>query len=74
MLIIVFSFVTGIVADRGEDWSTIVFRAGVVAAMQPVEYAKTLIQLGYEPIPPKPTTTFFGKPALGLPSVFQYSK
>jgi len=54
------------------SWSNIVFRSGTVTALHPVDYAKTLIQLGYEPIAAKPTRTFFGRPALGLPNVFQY--
>jgi len=54
------------------SWSNIIFRAGTVTALHPVDYCKTLIQLGYEPIAAKPTRTFFGRPALGLPSVFQY--
>lgn len=56
------------------SWSNIVFRSGTVTALHPVDYAKTLIQLGYEPIAAKPTRTFFGRPALGLPNVFQYSE
>ena len=55
------------------SWATVVYRSGVVVAMQPVEYAKTLIQLGHEPLSPWPTRTWLGKPALGLPGVFQYS-
>lgn len=31
-------------------------------------------KIGYEPIPPQPTHTFFGKPALKLPNIFQYGK
>ena len=38
----------------------------------PIEYAKVLIQIGYEPIPPRRTTTIFNRPALSLPNVFQY--
>lgn len=33
-----------------------------------------IIQIGYEPIPPKPTVTIFGKPALKLPNAFTYGK
>ncbi|XP_015438000.1 PREDICTED: mitochondrial carrier homolog 2-like [Dufourea novaeangliae] len=40
----------------------------------PFEYAKVLIQIGHEPILPRPTTTFFRQPALALPNVFQYVK
>lgn len=54
------------------SWGNIIFRCGIVTATHPIDYAKTLIQLGYEPIAPKPTTTFLGRPALGLPSVFKY--
>lgn len=32
------------------------------------------LQIGYEPIPPKPTVTLFGNPALKLPNAFTYSK
>ena len=63
-----------LVATEEISWSNIIFRAGTVTALHPVDYCKTLIQLGYEPIAAKPTRTFFGRPALGLPSVFQYSK
>lgn len=39
----------------------------------PLDYAKTLMQLGHEPFSPVPTKTFLTrKPALALPSVFQY--
>ena len=55
------------------SWGNIIFRCGIVTATHPIDYAKTLIQLGHEPILPVPTTTFFGRPALGLPSVFKYS-
>lgn len=54
------------------SWGNIIFRCGIVTATHPIDYAKTLIQLGHEPILPVPTTTFFGRPALGLPSVFKY--
>lgn len=49
-----------------------VFRLGVFAAIHPIEYAKILIQIGFEPIQPKPTRTLLGRPALSLPNVFQY--
>lgn len=40
----------------------------------PIEYAKVLIQLGYEPLPPRNSTTLFGRPAMILPNVFEYIK
>ncbi|XP_045462917.1 mitochondrial carrier homolog 2 [Harmonia axyridis] len=55
-------------------WSTYGFRILINTVSHPFEYAKVLIQIGYEPIPPKPSTTFFGKPALKLPNIFQYVK
>lgn len=48
------------------------FRLGIFAAVHPFEYAKILIQIGYEPIPPKPCHSLFRRPALALPNVFQY--
>jgi carrier protein len=33
-----------------------------------------MFQIGYEPVPPRTTKTLFGRPALALPNVFQYSK
>ncbi|XP_015519875.1 mitochondrial carrier homolog 2 [Neodiprion pinetum] len=55
-------------------WSNIALRILVNTASHPLEYAKVLIQIGYEPIPPRPTITVFGKPALALPNIFQYVK
>lgn len=55
-------------------WQNHAFKIVVGTATHPLEYAKFLIQIGYEPLPPKPGTTFFGKPALKLPNIFQYIK
>ncbi|XP_026486935.1 mitochondrial carrier homolog 2-like [Vanessa tameamea] len=46
----------------------------VTTICHPIEYAKVLIQLGYEPLPPRRSTTLFGRPAMILPNVFQYIK
>ncbi|XP_041986310.1 mitochondrial carrier homolog 2-like isoform X2 [Aricia agestis] len=46
----------------------------VATVCHPMEYAKVLIQLGYEPLPPRRSTTLFGRPAMILPNVFQYIK
>lgn len=35
-------------------------------------FYNTFSQIGHEPIPPRPTTTIFGQPALALPNIFQY--
>ncbi|XP_037070340.1 mitochondrial carrier homolog 2-like [Pollicipes pollicipes] len=42
------------------------------AALSPLDNAKVLMQIGFEPLPPRPTKTLFGRPALGLPNVFTY--
>ena len=49
-------------------------RVGAMAALHPVDYAKTLIQIGHEPLAPAQTKTLITqKPALALPSVQQLS-
>ena len=54
------------------QWHGLAFRATLTTLTHPIEYAKVLIQIGHEPVAPRHTKTFFGKPALALPSVFQY--
>ena len=44
----------------------------MTTATHPLDLAKTLIQIGHEPIAPKHTKTWLGRPALALPSVFIY--
>lgn len=61
-------------ANKNSYWSNYASRIILNTASHPIEYAKVLIQLGYEPIPPRPCTTFFGKPALKLPNIFDYVK
>ena len=46
-------------------------KAASALAFHPTEYAKTLIQLGHEPMPMTHTKTLMGRPALALPSVFR---
>ncbi len=41
------------------------------AATHPADYAKTLMTIGFEPLPPVQTRSFLGKPVLKLPSVFR---
>ncbi|XP_032677266.1 mitochondrial carrier homolog 2 isoform X2 [Odontomachus brunneus] len=55
-------------------WSDIASRILINVVSHPMEYAKVLIQIGHEPIPPKQTVTLFGKPALKLPNIFAYVK
>jgi len=47
-------------------------RLGTSTCFHPLEYAKVLMQIGHEPVAPRSIKTFFGRPALVLPSVFQY--
>lgn len=49
------------------------FRLFCSTALYPLEYAKTLIQLGYEPIAPRPGRTLFGAKRWMLPNIFQYT-
>ncbi|KAF5306049.1 hypothetical protein FQR65_LT18614 [Abscondita terminalis] len=60
--------------QKGNNWSNYAARIIISTASHPLEYAKVLIQIGYEPIAPIPTTTLFGKPALKLPNIFEYVK
>lgn len=48
------------------------FKLGSSFLKHPLEVAQVLMQLGHEPIAPKRTRTMLGKPALALPSSFQY--
>ncbi|XP_052872773.1 mitochondrial carrier homolog 2 [Anopheles cruzii] len=48
-------------------------RTACTTALYPLEYAKTLIQIGYEPIAPRPGYTLFGQKRLMLPNIFQYA-
>ncbi|XP_012273834.1 mitochondrial carrier homolog 2 [Orussus abietinus] len=55
-------------------WSNIAIRMVMNTVSHPIEYAKVLIQIGHEPIPPRPTVRLFGQPALSLPNIFSYVK
>jgi carrier protein len=60
-------------ADGKEaPWVYVAKEVGVAIGSHPIEYAKVLIQIGYEPIAPVQTTTCFGKPALALPGILKY--
>jgi len=50
------------------------FKMGMSFVAHPMEVAKVLIQIGHEPVAPRKTRTLLGKPALALPSVFQYCR
>jgi carrier protein len=63
-----------VVKDHENKWSGYGLRIFLNTLSHPFEYAKVLIQIGYEPIPPHPSKTLLGKPALKLPNIFQYVK
>ncbi|EDW83599.1 uncharacterized protein Dwil_GK13597 [Drosophila willistoni] len=54
-------------------WIRFGLRLGVSAALHPFDYSKTLIQLGYEPVPPQQGTSLLGRPILLLPNILQYT-
>ncbi|XP_014231041.1 mitochondrial carrier homolog 2-like [Trichogramma pretiosum] len=68
------AYVKDIIMEKDDQpvWSKIGFRIVLNVVTHPLDYAKTLIQIGYEPIDPRQTTSIFGKPVLGLPNIFQY--
>lgn len=55
------------------EWVRFGLRLGVTTALHPFEYAKVLMQIGFEPITAVPGRTLFGRPTLVLPNVFQYA-
>lgn len=55
------------------EWIRFGLRLGVSTALHPFEYAKVLMQIGFEPVAPVPGQTLFGKPTMILPNVFQYA-
>jgi carrier protein len=46
--------------------------AGVSTFFHPLAYSKILIQIGYEPLSPVPSTTIFGSKVLMYPNIFKY--
>nr|CAH7754769.1 unnamed protein product [Callosobruchus chinensis] len=60
--------------QKENKWTNFALRVIVNTVSHPFEYAKILIQIGYEPIAPRPAKTIFGKPALKLPNIFEYEK
>lgn len=63
---------SGVFGNVNHHFAAIGFRVVVATVAHPLEYAKTLIQLGHEPLSPRHTKTLMGRPALALPSVFMY--
>lgn len=58
---------------QDQQSSVSLIKVAINTVLYPVGYAKVLIQIGYEPMLPRPTTTIlFRKPALALPNIFEY--
>ena len=55
-----------------KEYHDVLTRALFSTLGHPMENAKTLIQIGHEPLSPINTKTLFGRPVLQLPSVFRY--
>lgn len=49
-----------------------VLSAGVTTLSHPLAFAKTLIQVGYEPLSPVQSKNLFGRPVLMYPNVFKF--
>ncbi|CAO1340330.1 unnamed protein product [Diamesa serratosioi] len=58
--------------EQVNEWIRFGMKLAVSSALHPFEYAKVLIQIGFEPLPARATTTLFGRPTLALPNIFQY--
>ncbi|XP_064539707.1 mitochondrial carrier homolog 2 [Drosophila montana] len=58
--------------DKPNEFLRFFLRMGFGAVMHPYEYAKVLMQLGYEPLPAVASTSWLGRSTLFLPSVHQY--
>ncbi|KAF2358475.1 Mitochondrial substrate/solute carrier [Trinorchestia longiramus] len=54
------------------NWMHVIVRVGLNACTHPIEYAKILIQIGHEPLPPYKSRTIFGREKLFYPSIFSY--
>ncbi|XP_053699286.1 mitochondrial carrier homolog 2-like [Sabethes cyaneus] len=55
-----------------KTWNRLGVRLGTITVLHPYEYARVLMQIGYEPIAPLPGRTLLGTPTLYLPNMFQY--
>lgn len=59
-------------AESEHVFGQVLFGIGVTAAAHPLAYAKVLVQIGHEPLPPFPGRNIFGRKVLLLPNVFKY--
>eukprot|EP00112_Aurelia_sp_Birch-Aquarium-sp1_P013120 Seg2775.1 transcript_id=Seg2775.1/GoldUCD/mRNA.D3Y31 product="Mitochondrial carrier 2" protein_id=Seg2775.1/GoldUCD/D3Y31 len=61
-------------SKKGGVSQSIGLSAIATAFAHPLAYVKVLIQVGYEPLPPRKGKTFFGKDVLHLPGFLDYAK
>lgn len=54
------------------EYSKVLIQVSFSINFSVLVFTKSLLQIGFEPIAPRATTTVFGKPALALPNIFQY--
>ncbi|XP_038049244.1 mitochondrial carrier homolog 2-like [Patiria miniata] len=57
-----------------DPWVQLALNVGLTAVAHPMGYVKTLIQIGYEPLPPRPGRNVFFRKTLLLPGVAAYSR
>ncbi|XP_050432054.1 mitochondrial carrier homolog 1-like [Adelges cooleyi] len=60
--------------DRDHYWKGLTSKCLIKSSTHPLEYAKLLIQIGHEPIPPMLCKPLIGQPCLVLPNIFSYTK
>lgn len=58
--------------DNTENNDQIAIKVAISTIFFPIEKAKTLIQIGFEPLPPYRTRSLLGRSVLGLPNIFKY--
>ncbi|XP_072045196.1 mitochondrial carrier homolog 2-like [Amphiura filiformis] len=61
-------------AATGPDpWTQLVVNVGLTAVAHPMGYVKTLVQIGFEPLPPKLGRNLFFRQCWQLPGFFDYA-
>lgn len=58
---------------RRANYASIFLSASMTALTHPIQMAKVMIQVGYEPNDPAPYKSFFGKQMYKLPGLFTYA-
>ncbi|XP_071490895.1 mitochondrial carrier homolog 2-like [Diadema antillarum] len=61
-------------AAANDPWVQLVVNIGLGSFSHPMGYVKTLIQLGYEPLPPRMGRNAFFRECMQLPGFFSYAR